>query len=78
MDVRKLTLPVSLVVAALGIAAGTGGTWASTKQQVEQQAQRIETLQHEQQANRERVLRIEIVAEQTKRIVERIERKLDR
>lgn len=84
MNPLKWRIPLSLVVAALGIAAGSGGTVAvagARQDRLEAKAnkneQRIEMLEKESQANRERVLRIEILSEQTNKTVERIERKLD-
>lgn len=85
MDLSRLKLPVSLVLAALGLAAGSGGSWAvagakqaRTDERVQVQEARVQSLEKEAQANRERVLRIELLVEQTSKTVERIDRKLDR
>lgn len=85
MDPTKLRIPLSLVVAALGIAAGSGGTvavasakQADTAAQVAHQGTQIDGLSKESQAARERMLRVEMLVEQTSKTVERIDRKLDR
>lgn len=85
VDPTKLRLPISLVIAALSIAAGAGGTAALARVQqaetaatVETHAKRLESLEHESQANRERVLRIEILSEQTNKAVDRLGSAVDR
>lgn len=84
MDATKLRLPISIVIAALGAAAGTGGTLAAssarlaqTETSVTKNETRIGALEREAQANRERVLRIELLSEQTKAVVDRIDKKID-
>lgn len=78
MDILNARLPLSLVVACLGVAAGSGGTVAIAGAKVDAHAAQIQALEKETQASRERVLRIEVLSEQTNKVVERIERKLDR
>ncbi len=85
MDLLKLKLPLTLVTAALTFAVTAGGAVALSTakatviaEKVEAAETTIKSLQTESQQNRERVLRIEILSEQTNKAVERIERKLDR
>lgn len=85
MDPSKLKLSLAVVIAAISIAAGAGGTaaifrsnQAETAERVDAHTRRLEALEHESQANRERVLRIEMLSDQTNKVVERIEEKLDR
>lgn len=73
-----MKLPLSIVVAALGVAAGGGGTLAIARQAQSETTERVAALETESQANRDRVLRIEILSQQVAKTVERIERKLDK
>jgi uncharacterized protein HemX len=78
MALTGLKVPLSLVIAALGVGAGSGGTVlvnssqiAETKEKVEEVKTRVLTVEKEAQQSRERAIRIET-------IVERIERKVDK
>lgn len=74
----KARFSLSVVVAALGVAAGSGGAWAVNAHELQDHGQRIGVLENEQKSNRDRLTRIETILEEMSRTVERIDRKLDR
>lgn len=85
MESLRLKLTPHMLVAVISLVAGGGVTMgvaraqqAETAQKVEEHSQRLDALEKETQASRERILRIEILSEQTNKAVERIERKLDK
>lgn len=78
MNLKNLRIPWSMVVAAMGIAAGSGGTVALAKGQITINTDKIESLESDARVYREQVIRMQTVLEQVSKTVERIERKLDR
>lgn len=79
-----MKLPVGLVLSLFSFTIGFGGTiavagakQAEAMEKISVQQVKIDGLEKESQQNRERVLRIEILSEQTNKAVERIEKKLD-
>lgn len=70
-------MPMPLVVAALGIAAGSGGTVAVAKDKLDKHSVQIQDMERDQRAVRENQVRIQTLLEQVSKTVDRIERKLD-
>lgn len=77
MDFLKMKLPIVAVIAALGVAAGSGGTVAVATARIESQEARIKTLEVDAQDHRDRLVRIETVVNGVSKSLERIERKLE-
>jgi hypothetical protein len=78
MNLRDPKAWLSAVVAALGMAATSGFTWAKATEQVAVNVKRIEKLEATSKEDHDRIIRVEEILKSTKEIVERIERKLDR
>jgi uncharacterized FlaG/YvyC family protein len=84
MDFSKIKVPMVLVVGALGVAAGSGGTIAAasakqahTEERVLANEKQIAELKQATEADRQRAIRTETILERIDKNVERLEKKVD-
>jgi hypothetical protein len=69
MDITKIKIPMVVVVAALGLAAGSGGSVAVANSKIDSHGERLSKMERERQEDHDLLIKI-------KTVVERIDQKL--